>query len=134
MGFIEPGHGAKGKQHWIVDDDVLCDMYKTYRGKKDIVLWVYLGTRKRPHSPDPESSSKGKKTKYDVHTHKMMEVEEIANDLQTHHGNRYTREQYTVWAHMIHLKKHHSRDDAPDKPFFRGSRSKKGIWVYSINP
>ena len=55
----------------------------------------------------------------------MMEVEEIANDLETRHGNRYTREQYTVWAHMIHLKKHHSRDDAPDKSFFRGSRSKK---------
>ena len=49
MGFIEPGHGAKGKQQWIVDDDDFCDMYKTYKGKKDITLWVYLGTRKRPH-------------------------------------------------------------------------------------
>ena len=122
MGFIEPGHGAKGKQHWIVDDDDLCDMYKTY---KDIMLWVYLGTRKRPHSPDPESSSKGRKTKYDVHTHRMMELEEIADDLETRHGYCYTREQYNVWAHMIHLKKHHSRDNAHDKPFFSGSRSKK---------
>ena len=125
MGFIEPGHGAKGKQHWIVDDDDLRHMYKTYEGKKDIMLWVYLGTIKRPHSPDPESSSTGRKTKYDVHTHRMMEVEEIADDLETRHGNCYTQEQYNVWAHMIHLKKHHSHDNAPDKPLFRGSRSKK---------
>ena len=30
MGFIEPGHGAKGKQYWIVDDDNPWNMYKTY--------------------------------------------------------------------------------------------------------
>jgi len=27
-GFIDPGHGAKGKRHWIVEDDDLQDMYK----------------------------------------------------------------------------------------------------------
>lgn len=89
MEFIEPSHGAKGKQR-IVDDDDLCDMYKTYKGKKDIMLWVTTFTRSWV-------SSNGKKTKYDVHTHKMMEVEEIANDLQTRHENHYTWEQYTTW-------------------------------------
>ncbi len=122
MGFIEPGHGAKGKQQWLMDTDDLRDMYKTYEGKKDIMLWVYLGTKKRPRSPDPESSSKSRKTKYDVHTHKMLEVKDIADDLETRHGSGYTPEQYSVWAHMIHLRKHQSRDHPPDKPFFRGSK------------
>ena len=104
LGFIEPGHGTKGRQQWLVDDDDLSDMYKSYEGKMDIMLWVYLGTRKTPCSPDPESASKVRKTKYDVHTHKMLEVEVIADDLETRHEGRYTREQYNVWAHMIHLK------------------------------
>jgi len=33
-GFIEPGHGVKGKQHWIVEDDDLQDMYKHTKGKR----------------------------------------------------------------------------------------------------
>jgi len=57
---------------------------------------ILRNQKKEPHSPNPESSSK---IKYDVHTHKMMEAEEIADDLETHHGNCYTREQYNVWAH-----------------------------------
>ena len=30
-----------------------------------------------------------------------------------------------MWAHMVQMRKHHSHDNAPDKPFFRGSKSKK---------
>jgi len=33
-GFIEPGHGVKGKQHWIVEDDDLQDMHKHTKGKR----------------------------------------------------------------------------------------------------
>ena len=55
-----------------------------------------LRYRKRPHPTNPESASKVRKTKYDVHTHKMLEVEDIADDLETRHEGRYTREQYNV--------------------------------------
>ena len=69
------------------------------REKGHDAVGILRNQKKRPHSPDPESSSKIKKTKYDVHTHKMMEAEEIADDLETRHGNCYTQEQYNLWAH-----------------------------------
>ncbi len=40
MGFVEPGHGGKGRKVWLFDDDVQ-KMYSTYRGKKRILLWCY---------------------------------------------------------------------------------------------
>ena len=126
MGFIEPGHGAKGRQQWLVDDDDLADMYKAYNGEKEILLLAYLGGSKRLRSQSPEAieSSKRKKTKYDAHTRKMCEVEEIVDDLHDRHGTTYTQEQYNVWAHMINLRKHNSRDKPPEKPFFRGPKKK----------
>ena len=54
-----------------------------------------------------------------------MQVEEIADELEVQHGGPYTREQYSVWAHMIDMRKHESRDIPPDKPFFKGSKKKK---------
>lgn len=38
LGYIEPGHGLKGKTQWIVEDDDLVEMYAKYR-KYDILLW-----------------------------------------------------------------------------------------------
>ena len=54
-----------------------------------------------------------------------MQVEEIADELEVQHGGAYTREQYSVWAHMIDMRKHESCDIPPDKPFFKGSKGKK---------
>ena len=54
-----------------------------------------------------------------------MQVEEIADELEFQHGGAYTREQYSVWAHMIDMRKHESRDIPQDKPFFKGSKGKK---------
>jgi len=69
------------------------------REKGHDAVGILRNQKKRPHSPYPESSSKSKNTKYDVHTHKMMEAEEIADDLEICHGNCYTREQYIVGTH-----------------------------------
>ena len=38
MGYIEPGHGIKGRQHWIADDEDLRDMYQAHR-KNKIMFW-----------------------------------------------------------------------------------------------
>ena len=35
---------------------------------------------------------------------------------------------------MIHLKKHHSRDNAPDKPFFRVPDQKSHLCHDDVNP
>ena len=39
FGYIEPGHGARGKQRWLTSADDLKDMYSTHQGKKEILLW-----------------------------------------------------------------------------------------------
>ena len=38
VGYLEPGHGSKERQHWLVDDNDLSDMYKMYEGKREIML------------------------------------------------------------------------------------------------
>ena len=40
VGYLQPGHRCKGRQHWLVDDSDLTDMYKIYEGEKEIMLWV----------------------------------------------------------------------------------------------
>lgn len=76
LGYLEPGHGVKGKQRWLSSPADLKDMYKS---KDKILLWC-MGqlpvSSKRAHSPYPEESAK-KKSKYSSHTDKMVEVETI---------------------------------------------------------
>ena len=33
MGYVEPGHGVRGKQRWLLNNDDLADMYEAYSGK-----------------------------------------------------------------------------------------------------
>ena len=33
-----PGHGAKGKQRWLITDADVAEMYKAHEGKKEILL------------------------------------------------------------------------------------------------
>ena len=68
---------------------------------------------------------KTKSRKSDAHAKKLVQVEEITDELEVQHGGAYTREKYSVWAHMIDMRKHESHDFPPDKPFFNGSKGKK---------
>ena len=84
-------------------------------------------SKKRPRSPntgDSPTRSKSRKSKSDVITHKLMEVEVIADKLTEKHEGKFSAEQINVWAHLINMKKHQSFDDPPDKPSFRGSSKK----------
>ena len=40
-GYIEPGHGGKGRKVWIFDDGDVQRMYEAYSNKKWILLWCY---------------------------------------------------------------------------------------------
>ena len=79
----------------MLDDGDLEDMYAAYSGRKEIMLWVYAPAslsqtgRKRSGSPlPPEKELKSHKS--DAHTKKLVEVEEIADDLEHRHGGAYT--------------------------------------------
>ena len=128
LGYIEPGHGLRGKQRWLNSDEDLREMYVKFRGK-EITLWCFgrdETPQKRPHSPDKENQPKKvpRSGRYDEYTRKMTEVEDIELKLREKHDGQYTEEQLRAWAHLVQLKKHSSMDVPPDKPFWRGHKKR----------
>ena len=52
-GYIQRGHGQKGKQFLISGDSEITEMYAVYQGKQDIMLWMKVKSgnpRKRKQS------------------------------------------------------------------------------------
>ena len=41
VGYIEPGHGAKGRQRWLSASEDLKDMYLQRQKKLEILFWCY---------------------------------------------------------------------------------------------
>lgn len=39
LGYIEPGHGLRGRQNWLTSADDLKVMYPKHKRKQQIVLW-----------------------------------------------------------------------------------------------
>ena len=121
FGYIDPGHGNRGKQQWLMSNDDLKDMYADHKDKKDILLWSSVvpdSQKKRAHSPDPEENDK--RARYDKYLDKMTEVEMIEAELaEKHSGGSFTDEQLRSWAHLIQMKKWGSYDTPPKKRFFR---------------
>lgn len=82
LGFIEPGHGLRGKQRWINSEDDLKEMYHLHKGKDEIILWCFhpvpsqATTRpglKRPREGDTLAQKKSKGSRYEQHVDKMMQ-------------------------------------------------------------
>ena len=134
FGYIEPGHGAKGKQRWLQSDRDIKDMYHLHEGKREILLWSFnysdQAHRKRPNSPCDDVSQANERSRYDKHLDKMTEVESIEEDLKKKHSDGpYSEEQLCSWAHLIQMKKHTSYDVPPNKPFWkvRSAHSDKSV-------
>ncbi len=139
MGFVEPGHGGKGRKVWMFDNEDLQNMYEAYSKKKRILLWCYT-QRSQKTTQSIAAGGKGKDTSkgatkvtskrssnYDSQVRKQEEVDEIFQKLNDKHSGKYKPEQLRTWAHMYHLKTHDSIDHPPDKPFFRGNARKREI-------
>ena len=137
LGFIEPGHGLKGRLRWISNDTDLEEMYTEYPKKREFLLWCYtintqvddgiahkISGQKRAASADPAASTSKRKAKSGFCEKKVTEVEEIIQDLRDKHGTKFSTEQLSMWAHVIHIGKHSSRETPPDLPFFRQSHKK----------
>ena len=134
FGYIEPGHGLKGRQRWLSGDDDLQEMYRLNENRNEIMLWCYTceqsgseikSTRKRSASKDQDEGGPAKaKAKRQSCAEKISEVEAIVKELQEKHNSQYSVEQFNAWAHMLHLKKHGSYDTPPDLPYFRGCKGK----------
>lgn len=128
IGYIAPGHGARGKQCWITDNLDIEDMYKEYRGKKEIVLWLYDCSklhvetkkgRKRVHSTGEVEATKRTNYRSVAHMEKIEKVEEILKELKEKHTGTYGEEKLRAWAHLIQMDKHKSYSEPPDLPYFK---------------
>lgn len=124
LGYIEPGHGSKGKKVWLCSDSDILTMYNAHKGKRLINLWCYTEKKNSTGKKRPRSPSGEKGSKYESHsTKKMAAVDGIYAELQDKHKGKYSPEQLRAWAHLLEMGKHESYDDPPDKPFFRGRKS-----------
>ena len=152
IGYIMPGHGAKGKQVPITYLEDLTGMYGRCSRTKHIVLWVKPSRKKEPtsgasdsrvrkrtssdastslqqESAGPSKRSKpgsdvgNSRLKYGAEYNKMFELQEIVDELEKRHGTQYTIEQLRAWGNMMIMKKHDSLDCPPDKPFFKGKKT-----------
>ena len=137
VGYIEPGHGLKGKTQWIVEDDDLVEMYTKY-GKHDILLWCLKEVEDQPNksnqqpkkrnsaAKDTKNAPSAKKPKQTTnhYAEALSEVEKIIQ-LREKHGTLYTIEQLNCWAHMYHTQKHGSLDSPPNLPYFVGTKHRR---------
>lgn len=133
IGYIKPGHGAKGKQMWLGTQEDLDEMYEPLdkKANREILLWCYMKkdgeddppgkSRKRPLS-QVDNDSAPKRT---PSAQKLQEVEKIVKELQQKHASNYSVEKLNAWAHLIHLGKHNSYETPPNLPYFGGKKDKQ---------
>ena len=132
------GMAQTGKKESLIVDEDLNVIYQHYKRKHDILLWCYRQeitpsggrkSRKRPadasitDSDDEHPKTIPTKPKQNACSRKLSEVEDIVKKLKDKHGASFSVEKYNAWAHMIHMGKHGSYEDAPVLPYFKG-RSK----------
>lgn len=134
IGYIEPGHGLKGKQKWLLDDNDVSEMYAVHKNKREVMLYAFTDrqveggsgrvaptqSHSRKHT---EQSTDAQTTKKDGYAKTITEVETVMSKLKEKHGARYDAERYACWAHTIHSGKHSSYEQPPDLPYF--TRRKK---------
>lgn len=41
MLYFEPGHGLKGRQKWLLDDDDVLEMYVMHKKKHKVMLYAF---------------------------------------------------------------------------------------------
>ena len=129
IGYIEPGHGLRGKQRWLYSESDLTTMYDIHN-RKEIILWCFGKSPERgTKRPLAESRSNGaapkKASNYSKHADRIAEVEEIEDELKDKYSNNFSDVQYRAWANLIVMKKHESLDKPPDLPFWRGTSINK---------
>lgn len=130
LGFIQPGHGFKGKQKWLCSDECLKEMYEEHKERKEIILWCFskvkTNSRKRPGVSSPPKAAKASKG-YTLHQEKLIKTQEILGKLQQKHEGKFSEEKLHAWANLIQMKKHGSFDEPPDYPFFRGNKKAEAV-------
>lgn len=90
--------------------------------RKEVLLWCYESSTGSKGDAPTEKGKVPSGSRYDSHTKKMAEVDDIVKKLKEKHPANFPPEQLRTWAHMIHMRNHTSNEHPPDKPFFRGTK------------
>lgn len=114
MGYVEPGHGYRGKHCWLMCDDNVKEMYSIYRGKGGILLWSNQVEQQRNCARSPDESEK--RSRYDKYLDKMTEVKMIEQELKE--KRKFSDLQFQSWAHVIQMNHHTSYTTPPKKSGF----------------
>ena len=104
FGYIIPGHGIKGKQEGVGNDEELASMYETHQ-KKETYTCILLWPKCIPRSKKRMTSDSADIPQSKRHTsllNMMRVVDIIVSKLKEKHGEKYTPVQLSCWAHMIH--------------------------------
>lgn len=117
MGYVEPGHGMKGRKMWINTDEDVKMMYVKHVKKKSLLLWCYTDEKKE-ESAKASGSGKGA-SRYVQHVQDRSEVDKIYEQLQEKHDSSYSPRKLRAWANMVQMKSWKSLDKPPNKPFFK---------------
>ena len=127
VGYIEPGHGQKGKMRELRTDEDLGEMYVLHKRKRAVLLWCYDDVseqstvhRKRTQNTDNSAPS----AKRQAIAKSISQVEDIIKKLKEKHGDGFSVEKLNCWAHMLNVGKHSSYDEPPDFPFFKQPKQK----------
>ena len=105
IGYIEPGHGMRGKQLWLVEDIDLTEMYELFKKKREFSLECFIqksnpeDTRNNRKRRNNSTSDIAPQSKWETCAQTLNEVEEIVKKLQEKHGATYSVEQFNIWAH-----------------------------------
>lgn len=64
LGYIQPGHGVKGKQQWLVEDVDLDEMYTLFEKKQEIALWCFVRKSDSNNAASPTESTKNNRKRH----------------------------------------------------------------------
>ena len=81
IGYIEPGHGMKGRKQWLNNDDDVNEMYSNHMGKRNILLWAYSHVR---------NPAKKGESNFEAHKKSLVEVDEKYEELKETWDKVYT--------------------------------------------
>ena len=129
IGYIEPGHGQKGKLRTLCTDEDLSEMYVLHRRKHEVLLWCYgsVGEQTQqsamPRKRTTDGSAPPSAKRHAIEKN-ITEIETIIKRLKEKHGDSYSVEKLNCWAHMLNMGKHSSYDEPPDFPFFKKPKDK----------
>ena len=122
VGYLE---GRRQTKRWIVSDADIIEMYTNAPNEEhEILLWCDGKDVSRKRKPANDAINEEPAAKRSSNSHEEA-IEEIAQELEGIHGEKYVYRQYKLWARMIENKQHKDKNTPPNMPMIMGKPVKK---------